>query len=223
MNRVKLVDIASDAIIEMIHKKEYDQYGYLPSEGDLAIQLDVSRSTIREAVRSLEVRGFLHRRHGKGLEVANNSIDVITRSLEDMILKEEDILNDLLEIRMVLEPVCANLAATRATAQDLVDMQNFIDIMLLETSTDEEYYKADLDFHITLARASRNRIYLSMITAYTPILLKLIEETTEIRHEPVHHYHQKILEAVKSRDGELAEKQMWIHLQTTNENLEGAS
>ncbi len=224
MSKIKLVDVASDSIIEMIKGKEYDQYGYLPSEGELAVKLDVSRSTIREAVRTLEVRGFLNRQHGKGLQVADNSIDVMTRSLADMIAKEENIMDDLLEIRMILEPVCAQSAANSATAKDLSEMEEYIKIMDSPHVSDEDYYNADLQFHITMARASGNRIHESMITAYTPILKQMIVESTPsaCREEPKHHYHLNILEAVKSRDGERAKEQMTIHLRATDENRKSA-
>ncbi|MFI3254895.1 MAG: FCD domain-containing protein [Eubacteriales bacterium] len=225
MNRVKLVDVASESIIQMIKNKEYDQDGYLLSEGDLALKLEVSRSTIREAVRSLEVRGFLHRRHGKGLEVANNSTEVMTRSLEDMLIKEVDIMDDLLEIRMLLEPACAELAANTATAKDLADMEKFIQIMESKDVADEDYYVADLGFHCVMARASGNRIYESIITAYTPILLEMIVESSpnQCRYEPEFHYHRNILEAVKSRDGEKAKEEMTNHLRATDKNRNSSS
>ncbi len=225
MSRVKLVDVVCDSIIDMIKNKEYDQYGYLPSEGDLAIQLEVSRATIRESVRSLEVRGFLNRRHGKGLEVVNNSVEVMTRSLEDMLIKEADIMDDLLEIRMVLEPVCAQLATNTATAQDLAEMEECIQIMESLDVSDEDYYTADLRFHCVMARASGNRIHQSIITAYTPVLKQMIVESSPsaCRDEQKYHYHKNILEAVKSRDGERAKEQMTIHLRATDQNRKAAS
>lgn len=224
MNRLKLVDVAGNSIIEMIKAKEYDQQGYLPSEGDLALKFDVSRSTIREAVRSLEVRGFVVRKHGKGVQVADSGNEVMTRSLEDMLIKEEDILDDLLEMRMVLEPVCAKLAAQTATPPEIKAMEEFIHIMEQENVSDEDYYAADLGFHIAMAKASKNRIHESVITAYTPVLLQLIVEASpsSCRYEPEYHYHRNILDAVKSGDGELAQEQMTIHLRATDKNRKAA-
>ncbi len=220
MSKLNLVDIATDSIITMIRNKEYDKDGYLPSEGDLAIKLEVSRSTIREAVRTLEVRGFVTRRHGKGVQIADNSIEVMTRSLNDMFLKNDKIMSDLLQIRVVLEPACAGIAANLATKEDLQELNKLIKIMESEDIDDDAYYDADLQFHIVIAKASKNQIYQSIITAYTPILRDLIiaSSPSNCRLEKKFHYHKNILEAIKNRDSELASKQMSIHLEATDEN-----
>lgn len=225
MIRQKLVDVAADAIIEMIKSNEYDQNGYLPSEGDMAVKLDVSRSTIREAVRSLEVRGFVERRHGKGVLVIDNGVEVMTRTLEDMLTKEEDVLDDLLEIRMVLEPICAQLAAKCATAENLEELERHILVMERADVSDQEYYNADLGFHIGIAKASGNRIHLSIITAYTPILRQMIVETapSHSRLEQEFHYHRNILKAIEEGDATQAHDQMKEHLRATNQNRKAES
>lgn len=225
MLRLKLVDVAGEAILQMIQNKEYDQNGYLPSEGDMALKLDVSRSTIREAVRSLEVRGFVKRQHGKGVQVANNSVEVMTRSLEDMLSSEENVFDDLLEIRMVLEPVCAQLAAISRTDTDIESLKEFILTMERDDITDEEYYAADLGFHIAIAKASKNKIHLSIITAYTPLLQQMLvgSSVKHYRLEKEFHYHRNILKAVEIGDPELAHTEMTIHLRATDRNRKAAS
>lgn len=218
MERLKLVDVAVDAIIEMIRNKDYDDKGYLPSEGEMAEQLEVSRSTIREAVRSLEVRGFVARRHGKGVQVTDGSIDVMTRSFHDMFLKSEEIVEELLDIRLILEPICAKLSASYATKEDLTNLHDLICIMEDDDVSDEAYYTADLEFHKAIAKASGNRIHESIITAYTPILYQLVvaATATHCRLEQEFHYHRNVLDAIKNRDGDLAEVEMRNHLIATD-------
>ncbi len=220
MPRLKLVDVTSDSIIDMIKLKEYNDRGYLPSEGELALKFDVSHSTIREAVRSLEVRGLVKRQHGKGILVQDTNVEVMTRSLEDMLFMEGDILEDLLDIRMILEPVCAFLAAQKHTDEHIINLKHFISVMEQEDISDEEYYRADLDFHIELAKASGNRIHQAIITAYTPILQELIREScsSQSRYEPQYHYHRNILEAVASGEAEQAKAHMTVHLGATDKN-----
>lgn len=220
MTKQNLVDVATNSIITMIQNKEYDDDGYLPSEGDLAIKLEVSRSTIREAVRSLEVRGFVIRKHGKGVQVSDNSVGVMTRSLSDMLLKDDVILDELLEIRIVLEPACAFLASSFATKEHLKELTQLIGIMESDDIDDDAYYDADLKFHVIIAKASGNRIHQAIITAYTPILRELIISSSpaNCRLEKEFHYHRNVLEAIKNRDGKLAQEHMAIHLQATNDN-----
>ena len=95
---MKLIDKAQEEIKKMILDKRYDSSGYLPSEGELCELLGMSRSTIREAVRSLEIRGFLQRVHGKGIRVADKGTQVMSRSLVDMIQQQQIDLDDILEV-----------------------------------------------------------------------------------------------------------------------------
>ncbi len=218
MSKLNLVDITTNSIITMIKNKEYGNDGFLPSEADLSIKLKVSRSTIREAVRSLEVRGLVKRKHGRGIQIVDNSIEVLTRLLNDMFLKNDDIMKDLLDIRVVLEPTCAAIAANLATKEDLQELDKLIKVMESDDIDDNAYYEADLQFHIVIAKASKNIIYQSIITAYTPILSDLIIASSppNSRLEKEFHYHKNILEAIKNRDSELASKQMAIHLIATD-------
>ena len=100
---MKLVDEAQSKIEEMILNKEFDENGFLPSEGELCVKLGMSRSTVREAVRSMEVRGFLKRVHGKGLMVVDNSIKVVSRSIRDMMFLGDFSVDELLEVRRIIE------------------------------------------------------------------------------------------------------------------------
>lgn len=225
MTKHNLVDITTDSIIAMIQNKEYDKDFYLPSEGDLAVKFEVSRSTIREAVRSLEVRGFVVRRHGKGVQVSDNSVEVMTRSLNDMFLKNDKILKDLLEIRVVIEPACAEIAANSASKEDLQELSRLIDIMRNDEIDDEDYLDADLQFHIVIAKSTRNQIYQSIITSYTPILRKLMTASSpsNCRLEKKFNYYSNILEAIKNRDSELAGKLMTVYLVAINEHIKNTN
>ncbi|MRN26677.1 FadR family transcriptional regulator, partial [Romboutsia ilealis] len=115
MGKQKLSDMVADNILKMIQEQQYDTDGFLPSEGKLLEKFEVSRITVREAVRTLEVRGFVRRIHGKGIQVVDNAANVLTQSFNDMIVQgtiaQDDMstLNELLEIRTILEPKCAEM------------------------------------------------------------------------------------------------------------------
>lgn len=218
---MNLVDMAQNAIREMIASKAYDENGFLPSEGDMAKQVNVSRATIREAVRSMEVRGFVKRIHGKGVQVRDDSIGVITRSLEDMMGRDADAQHDLMEVRMLLEPGGAALAAKRRTEEDVEQLQETVAVMEQFEAMNETYHSADLRFHMLLAKATGNRIYASYMAANINALHEMIVASSKdgAMVEQDSHYHRNILDAITMEDETAARDAMWTHLKATEENL----
>lgn len=212
--------MAQEFIREMIADKAYDENGFLPSEGDMAKQMDVSRATIREAVRSMEMRGFVKRIHGRGVQVLDDSVGVITRSLEDMMGKNAHVQDDLMEVRLMLEPNGAALAAKRRSDADIALLEKNIAIMEQSATMDEAYHIADLAFHLDLAKATGNQIYISYMTANISVLQEIIITSTksDCSFEQKHHYHRNILEAVKTGDEKSAYAEMLVHLQATQRN-----
>ena len=220
MKKMTLVDMVQENIKQMIDSNQYDENGFLPCEGELADKFSVSRATVREAVRSMSARGYIKVIHGKGIMVSDDSVKVVTQSIGDMISKETKVLDDLLEMRIIVEPSGARMAAQRRTDEDLKILENLIEIMEQATAMEEEYYKADLNFHVELARISGNRILQSFITAYTSILRDLIIESSNdvVPIEQRFHFHRNIYEAIRKQAGEGAETAMRKHLQATSDN-----
>lgn len=226
MKKQKLSEMVADNILEMIQKHQYDEDGFLPSEGKLLEKFEVSRVTVREAVRTLEVRGFVKRIHGKGIKVVDNATKVLTQSINDMIIQEmitqDDIstLGELLEIRTILEPKGAEMAAERRTERDIEGLTKCLEIMEKSKIMDDAYYEADLSFHIKLAAASGNSMLHLLIKAYTSNLRKLIIAASKA-DEPIeqqYHFHRRILEAVIRKDTKAAFNEMQEHLAVTKAN-----
>ncbi|OON93042.1 MAG: hypothetical protein ATN31_07170 [Candidatus Epulonipiscioides saccharophilum] len=220
MKKIKSVDIAEEHIKNLIVKGIYKENDFLPSEGQLAQDLQFSRSTIREAVRSLEMRGFLDRIHGKGIKIVDNSVSVISQSIEDMLTQQGNLLDDLFEMRMLLEPYSAERAATLRSDNDLKILSNYLNIMESSTSMDDSYYTADLNFHIQLAKISGNNILSGFVQAYSNVLQDLIilhsQDSSPI--EQRFHYHRKVFEALKAQNPKNAKDSMVEHLIAAQNN-----
>jgi len=209
---LKLIDKAQEEIKKMILDKRYDSSGYLPSEGELCELLGMSRSTIREAVRSLEIRGFLQRVHGKGIRVADKGTQVMSRSLVDMIQQQQIDLDDILEVRRMIEIRAAGNAALKAASGQLKEMKTQIGIM-------ENSPSADFKFHRLIVEATGNKLLLAIVDAYEELLRELIKKSsdTEISLEREHGYHRNIYEAIEKQDADKARSCMEIHLNATEE------
>ncbi len=215
------VDVAVLEIKDMILKKRYDEMGYLPSEGELSEILRVSRATIREAIRTLEVRGFVKRIHGKGICVVDKGQKVMIQAMTDMFEKKEITLNEVLEVRSLLETQAAELAAKRITNEEKEELKAIVQYMEGATQIDEKYLKSDFEFHQKLAYCAKNSMLAAIVCAYSGWLRQIIDETSNTNQdmEKNYHYHREIYEAVASGNSEIARKCMENHLAATYKNV----
>jgi len=218
---MKLVDEVQHKIKEMVLNKEVDDKGYLPSEGELCKKFGTSRATVREAVCSMEVCGFLKRVHGKGIMVVDNSVKVMSRSIVNMMSLGDFTINELLEVRKIIEIQTARLAAERATEMEIKALDKCLEIMESSTVMDDEYHNSDLEFHMLLVRAANNQLLSAIVSAYTPLLKKLIVASSRTNYiiEQKHHYHRSIYDCIIKGDGEGASASMRTHLNATDDNL----
>ena len=216
-----LVQIAVKEIESWIKEGKYEDGALLPSEGAISEQMEFSRATVRDAIRILEVRGYVERIHGVGVKVNNRSIEVAMSFLADMIDRNEITSKEVLDVRRVIEVKAAALAAENATDKDIDILKECVAIMEQEESTSHKHMEADTVFHDAMAKASGNRLLEAIVGSYRPLLHRQIEaaDSNAIALEAQHHYHRDILEAIKSKDPEAAMQQMKRHLDDTAKNI----
>lgn len=216
-----LVDITQENIKQLILEKTYDEHGFLPSEGELCRMLEVSRATMREAVRAMEVRGFVKRIQGKGIQIVNESVKVLTQSMMDMVSLDEISNDDLLEVRRIVEVPAACIAAKRAKADDIARLQKYVKIMEDCSAINDEYLTADFKFHVHLVKATNNKLLISLSAAYNAFTKQIIKSSLDSGSdlEKDMHYHRGVLEAIVSRDSKLAGELMEVHLKATEKNV----
>lgn len=215
-----LVDEVQEQIKKMIMDGQYVEDEYLPSEGDLAKKFNVSHATVRESIRSLEVRGFVERQHGKGILVTKQNGAVMTQSLRDMVEMNQISIKDILEVRCALETAAAELAAERADEEDIRRMAEAVEGMVRARTIIPDYINYDFEFHINLVKASKNKMLINIVDAYMPNIRKSIEATTsEDKLENKMRYHQNVLDSIMKHDKEEALMHMKAHLAVTLQNL----
>ena len=208
-------------IEESILKGELSEGSQLPAERDLAKQFGVSRTAVREAIKALQEKGLVDAFPGRGTFVTNGTSNSMRRSL-DRIIKSGD--TDgwayLVEVREILEPEIAALAAVRATDQDLATMRDALEVMDNARRDSDAFIEADLDFHLALAEAAANPIVLSLIDSIVGLLR---EQRLRIFHigggpERGQHHHKLILEAIERHDPQGARAAMQAHLLQVRED-----
>ena len=146
----------------------------LPSERDMALELGVSRPSVREAIQSLVTKGMLHTRHGGRTIVTDKLAASFADSWQDMLIKHPNIQVDILDFRDMLEGQAAYFASNRATEVDLHNLEQAYNNLIKAYAVCElkEMVEADVAFHQTIAEASHNVLIIHL----SATLLKLINE-----------------------------------------------
>ena len=192
--------------------KEGDQ---LPAERELALQFGVSRTAVREAVKALREKGLVEAYPGKGTFITNGTGNSIRQTLDRMIrVGQPEGTANLVEVREILEPDIAALAATRADEENIAAMREAIAVMDSARQDADAFIEADLDFHLALAEAASNPLILSLIDSIVGLLREQRLRTFYVDGGPERgqYHHKRILEAVEHRDSQGARDAMRAHL-----------
>ena len=208
---------------ESIHKGAMKPGDQLPPERELAQQFGVSRTAVREAVKALREKGLVEAYPGRGTFITDGTSYSMRQSLDRMLrVGQAEGSGFLAEVREILEPEIAGMAATRADTEDLASMREQIRIMDEARKDPDAFIEADLDFHLTLAEAAANPIILSLIDSIVGLLREQRMGIFQVEGGPERgqYHHKKILEAVEHRDPRGARDAMRAHLKQVREDSE---
>ncbi|WP_376796587.1 FadR/GntR family transcriptional regulator [Thermogemmatispora sp.] len=222
----KLFEQIAEQIEERILRGELRSGDRLPSERELSEQFGASRTAVREAMKTLAQRGLVDMRPGRGTIVINATSRAMQQTLELMVrVGREDGYANLVELRELLEPGIAALAATRATEEHLQRLRAVVEQMDASLHDVDAYIAADNDFHRTLATASGNRLILTFVDSIVDLLSEQRKHISRIggAMERAQYHHKRILEALSRRDAEAARAAMQEHLRQVRQDLETAN
>jgi len=193
----------------------------LPAERDLAQRFGVSRTAVREAVKALREKGLVEAYSGRGTFITDGTSQAIRQSLGLMAkIGQPGGSTHLAEVRAILEPEIAALAATRIQEQHLVLMREAVSVMDQKRDDPEAFIEADLDFHLSLAEAAANPLILSLIDSIVGLLREQRIRIFQVEGGPDRgqFHHKRILEAIEQRNAEKAREAMRAHLQQIRED-----
>jgi len=185
----------------------------LPTERELTARYRVGRSSVREALRMLESRGLI-KAVGKGAFTVAEFANPLRDSMNLLLAVRETSLRELFELRKILEVEAAALAAERRTEGDLAAMRDAVDEMVSGLVDERRYIRADLQFHLTIAAATRNRTTLHVMHAIRGALQEALASIYHIPGSPQQSIaqHRLILAALTARDAVGARRTMLQHL-----------
>ncbi len=187
----------------------------LPPETELAQTFGVSRGSVRDAIRSLELIGLLDRLPGKGTVVRKVSADPTADPLAAALVQQRHRVEELLDVRQIIEPALANRAAVRITAEELGELERILARQQEKVQRHELAIEEDCQFHYNIAMAAENGVMLRILDLLMDLLRETREQSlqSEGRLEQSFASHRRILQALQQHDGRAAEAAMREHLQ----------
>lgn len=190
----------------------------LPTERNLASKLKCSRTSVKEAMAVMESEGLIEIKRGSGSRLLKNDIEDILLRMQLIINSSSSSIINLIELREAIETKSAYLAALRREEKDLIGINNSLVDLKKAIRNKEIAAKEDLSFHINIAKASKNLLFVEVMYLISNRLLdKLKESRSETKKHPgesekVYKEHTRIFEAIEESDPDLASQMMRNHL-----------
>ena len=214
VRKVRRYEQVAEQIRRLISSGALKPGDLLPPERELAAKLGVGRSSIRDAVRTLEVMGILEPRQGHGTVVRDLSADALVVPLSLVLTRKRELVTELLDVRRMIEPGLAARAAKNATAEEIAKMGEILERHEAKLRRGEQAIDEDSDFHYTMALASRNSVVLRVLDVLMDLLRESRSRSLQVPGRPKRSFegHRRILRAIQRHDARAAEAAVRQHL-----------
>jgi len=187
----------------------------LPPERELAQRFGVSRGSVRDAIRSLDLIGLLEPQQGRGTVVCEPSSDTLVGPLAAVIVRKRKLVRELLDVRKVIEPPLARRAALHATAAQIAEMEQILERQSEKVRRGEMAIEEDSEFHYRIALAADNSVMLHMLDVLMDMLRESRQRSLQMRGRPQQSLagHRRIMAALQRHDPRASESAMLRHLE----------
>jgi DNA-binding FadR family transcriptional regulator len=219
-------DRVASRLAQQILSGHYPQGALLPTEAELSAEFKVSRTALREAVRTLAAKGLVETRQRAGTRVRAsedwNRLDIDVLHWMGEIEPDLTFVRGLTEARQIIEPAAAAMAAQRATGRDLAAIEEAYDAMCAAKLTElDACAKADVAFHVAILRASYNPVLANLGNVIGAALMNAFRLTTSasISYQKTLAAHGEVLEAIRMRDATGARGRMEALLGIATQDL----
>jgi GntR family transcriptional regulator, transcriptional repressor for pyruvate dehydrogenase complex len=220
VDRRPLYEQVADRLREFIDTSGMQSGDKLSNVRDLAAELQVGRSSIREAITALRAQGIVEVRHGDGIYLLQRPEDVISSLAAELVETHVDH-PYIWETRQALEAQCARLAAVHATADDLAELDASLSQMSDEIEAGLPGTDGDRRFHLGVAVAAHNPLLLKLLKGLRVALDRTSETSLTRPGQPAKSLqdHREIVEAIRARESTDAANRMLAHLVNTTDEL----
>lgn len=212
----------AERLIYLIQDNQLGPGDKLPPERELASMMQVSRSSLREALRALSILNIIEVRQGDGTYVSNLDIESLVQPLNYILTMDYPALVQLFEVRKILEIACIGLAAQRITQEELVQVEECLQRAIENQEDHQAFLQADIELHELIAEATRNPILTRFVVSLRVLGRASRERTVALPGvvAATVRDHTAMVEALKAKDPEAAKLAMALHLRHIEESLE---
>lgn len=224
IKRISLSDAVTDRIISQIQEGRYRAGDRLPTERELAEQLGVGRTSVREGLRFLEKLGVLEIRQGMGTVVRSLSLGEVFEHLvpvQTIIELPDRDVRDIMHVRRVLEAESAQLAAQHATDRQLGRLEELLHGMAASLEKPRDYLEMDLEFHVVVAEAASNPVLAQLVNLIRDIYTRYFEivlRDPEMNKTSLG-FHRRLYAALRDHDADAARQHILAHLRQAERDV----
>jgi len=220
IQRNRLYQGIVEQIQGLLERGELKPGDQLPPERALAEQFQVSRASVREALRWLELLGMVETRAGGGTFVHRTAPDEVARPLSSLIRRGHT-LQDVIEVRGLIEPELASLAAQRIREDELGELRQIIEVQERKVAAGEPYAEEDTRFHELIGHASRNELMVTMLGVIWDVLRSSREQwlQSNARASASLDAHRRIIAALAAHDPTAARAASTEHIRAIGEGI----
>lgn len=221
-NKKSLQNTVIAKIRDLVNTRNLEEGDKLPSERLMSEKFEVNRNQIREAIRKLEFYGVV-----KSVAQSGTVLDIgligFNGMINEIISLDTPSFKELVETRITLELKTVCLAAKRRTTDDLKSIKEALNAFKMKMINGGDYLEEDLLFHLSIAKASKNRTLLTLMLLITPPILATYDKDTVCKGDKAIseiEKHENIYLAIKDQDLELAKKMMENHFYKLSKYIE---
>ncbi len=216
----KVYEIVIEEIQKRIINGTLNKGDKLPTERALAEQLNVSRTSIREAMRALEVLGIIQVKQGGGNFIKDRFDDALVEPLSMMFMLNESHPREIVDLRKIIEVESAYRAAERINDDEIEELRGVVDQLRIQTKLKNESMSVRYDkaFHYSICRIADNYLFSNILNMLSNLMDVLIEDARGIillkeeNMDVLIHQHEKIFRGLEKRDPKAAASAMREHI-----------
>jgi GntR family transcriptional repressor for pyruvate dehydrogenase complex len=219
IDRAGITELVVQRIKELLAQGELKAGSRLPPERELADMLNISRPSLRTALKALSVMGIIRAKPGAGTYIAESLPEVFTEPMHFMTLINNTSAEELFEARRIIEAGLAELAAERASTDDIQSLVKEIEGMRAAMDDPETFLKHDVRFHQVMAHAADNKLMSGVMDTIAQLLFHIRRQSVAQASDldEAIDWHQKITDAIRKHEPRRAKDMLSGHLRAAQE------